>query len=760
MGFIGPDFALNSTTAGDQQFSSQAVLADGRILVVWESFESDAPNQDSFPIAIRGRILNSDGSIASSDFIVNTTTEGSQHGASVTALPDGNALVTWQSSIPHTTDSNILGRILHSDGTGDGQDFVVNATNGENEGGAGVVTMTDGNVFAFWSVTYTGDPDNPNGNPNPNDLFGRILNEDGVGQTPDLPINGPQPSLQGSQTVTPLPDGGTFVAWDSFDKDVGQFNVHGRIMNADGTPRTPDVQINSENPLSVHQEPSVATLADGRVIVTWAFNKDIHTGIEAHILNADGSVSGSDFTVFSTMGGAVEPHVTSLPDGRALILWSDFDLATGNNIYARIINADGSMPAGAFVVNSDMNKDMNDQHPSASVLDNGDVLITWTTLDQAVGFEDIHGRILSHSHVLNGTPGDDILTGTRIDDVIHGFDGNDLISGGGGNDSLYGDAGHNLIWGNDGNDMFIGGTGTDSFAGGAGIDTVSYIASPLAVHVDLAVGTGSSGDAAGDSYNSVENVIGSSSNDILVGNSADNHLQGGNGRDVLFGHEGNDILDGGNGPDALTGGDGNDTLNGGDLPDQLWGNAGNDMLHGGASSDSLSGGSGIDTADYSDSALAVIVDLATGIGHGGDAEGDTLSSIEDLIGSAFNDTLTGSAVANTLIGGRGADMLSGGAGADTFVFKSIQDTPMGGGDHILDFSSSEHDRIDFSQIDANTRTTGNDAFTFIGGAAFSHTPGELHFTGNWLAGDLDGDGTEDFQIHVNAAVLHASDFIL
>ncbi len=604
MGFIGSDFVLNSTTTGNQEFSSQAVLADGRILVVWDSFESDAPNQDSFPIAIRGRILNSDGSISSPDFIVNTTTAGSQHGASVTALPDGNALVTWQSSIPHTTESNILGHILHSDGTSDGADFVVNAINGMNEGGAGVVTLVDGNVFASWSVTYPSDPDAPYGNPNPNDLFVRILNENGVGQTADLPLNGAQDSLQDSQTVTPLHNGGAFVAWQSFDKGVGAFEIHGRFMNADGTPHTPDFQINADNPLSGNMEPSAATLTDGRVIVTWATNKDIHTGVEGHILNADGTVSGPDFAVFSTTGGAVEPHVTALPDGRALVLWSDFEVATGNNIYARIVNADGTMTDGAFVVNSDMNKEMNDQHPNASVLANGDVLITWTTLNQPVGDEDIHGRILALSHVLNGTPGDDVLNGTTADDVIHGGDGNDIISGGNGNDTLYGDSGHNLIWGNHGNDMFVGGAGTDSFAGGAGIDTVSYIASSSAVHVDLALGTGGSGDAAGDTYDSIENATGSSFNDIIVGNSADNHLQGGDGRDIIFGREGNDTLDGGGGPDALTGGKGNDMLNGGDMPDQLWGNAGNDTLHGGAGSDSLSGGSGIDTADYSDSGIS------------------------------------------------------------------------------------------------------------------------------------------------------------
>ena len=274
-------------------------------------------------------------------------------------------------------------------------------------------------------------------------------------------------------------NGGAFVAWQSFDKDVGAFEIHGRFMNADGTPHTPDFRINANNPLSGNMEPSATTLADGRVMVTWASNKDIHTSIEGHILNANGTVSGPDFTVFTTNGGAIEPHVTALPDGRALVLWSDFEVATGNDIYARIVNADGTMSDGAFVVNSDTNKEMNDQSPTATVLANGDVLVSWTTLNQPTGDTDIHGRILSLTHVFNGTPGDDVLNGTPAADVIHGGDGNDSIFGGSGNDSLYGDAGQNLLWGNSGDDTFFGGSGTDSFAGGAGIDTVRYDSSPL-----------------------------------------------------------------------------------------------------------------------------------------------------------------------------------------------------------------------------------------------------------------------------------------
>ncbi|KAK0329197.1 hypothetical protein LTR94_037778, partial [Friedmanniomyces endolithicus] len=81
------------------------------------------------------------------------------------------------------------------------------------------------------------------------------------------------------------------------------------------------------------------------------------------------------------------------------------------------------------------------------------------------------------------------------------------------------------------------------------------------------------------------------------------------------------------------------------------------MLDGGAGADNLQGGSGFDTADYHRSTVAVDVNLATGVGRRGDAEGDRLTGIEALTGSAQGDTLTGNAGANTLDGGAGDDML-------------------------------------------------------------------------------------------------------
>ncbi len=81
-------------------------------------------------------------------------------------------------------------------------------------------------------------------------------------------------------------------------------------------------------------------------------------------------------------------------------------------------------------------------------------------------------------------------------------------------------------------------------------------------------------------------------------------------------------------------------------------------------------------------------------------------------------------------------------------------------DQITDFSSLEHDHIDLAGIDANTQATGDQAFGFIGSAAFSGVAGQLRYAAHSLEGDINGDGVADFRIHVNVASLQHGDLIL
>ena len=162
-----------------------------------------------------------------------------------------------------------------------------------------------------------------------------------------------------------------------------------------------------------------------------------------------------------------------------------------------------------------------------------------------------------------------------------------------------------------------------------------------------------------------------------------------------------------------------DILNGLAGNDMLFGGSGNDTLIGGAGADTLIGGPGIDGADYSASPSAVNVNLLNGTGSGGDAQGDVLSGIENVVGSNQADMLTGNNGSNALAGGLGTDRLdggrshdtlTGGPGADTFLFLADALTPVHLGsavfDRILDydqgnngtFSVAEGDVLDFSAL--------------------------------------------------------------
>lgn len=137
---------------------------------------------------------------------------------------------------------------------------------------------------------------------------------------------------------------------------------------------------------------------------------------------------------------------------------------------------------------------------------------------------------------------------------------------------------------------------------------------------------------------------------------------------VLPAYAGGMVYTGTTGNDTRSGSFGDDVLSGLAGDDRLSGLGGNDLINGGAGNDLLDGGSGIDTASYTDASAGVKVSLAvTGAQATGGSGSDTLVGMENLVGSAFSDSLTGNSLGNMLTGGAGNDVLDGGGGADTMT---------------------------------------------------------------------------------------------
>lgn len=230
--------------------------------------------------------------------------------------------------------------------------------------------------------------------------------------------------------------------------------------------------------------------------------------------------------------------------------------------------------------------------------DDTDNVITGTgafhnTFSGGKGNDTINGG--GGNDTLNGNGGDDVINGANNNDLILGGWGNDSLLGGGHNDHLEGGNGNDTLEGGWGNDVLLGGIGADSMDGGTGFDTLSYKGSTIAVDVNLDTGIATGGDATGDAFANIENLLGSGHADTLTGDTNANALTGAGGNDTLNGDGGADTLKGGGADDLLYGKIGNDRLQGGDGNDDLRGGADDDRLIGGNGIDTLNGGSGNDT---------------------------------------------------------------------------------------------------------------------------------------------------------------------
>ncbi|MGS4884954.1 type I secretion C-terminal target domain-containing protein [Roseibium sp. MB-4] len=353
--------------------------------------------------------------------------------------------------------------------------------------------------------------------------------------------------------------------------------------------------------------------------------------------------------------------------------------------------------------------------------------------DTLISIEDVTGS--AGNDTLTGDTGDNVLRGEDGDDFIYGYDGNDTLYGGAGNDELRGQNGTDTYYAGDGNDLiysdqgdtafgeagddvFRGYGGTGLFDGGDGTDRVwwrDYMhAGNVGLTVDLAAGTATDGDNNVATLVSIENITGSSYNDILHGDNNINIIRGGGnyngltdgddtiygygGNDKLYGDAGIDTIYGGDGDDTISGNDGDDVLHGGDGVDYITGDAGDDTIYAGGGNDEIYAGAGIDTV------------------YGGDGN-DILRGEEDadiLFGDDGADYLYGYGDNDNLTGGAGIDRMYGGDGDDTLTFDQDSDRMWGGNgaddfiaeegsllnhemSYIYDFLESE-DQVDISAL--------------------------------------------------------------
>ena len=421
-------------------------------------------------------------------------------------------------------------------------------------------------------------------------------------------------------------------------------------------------------------------------------------------------------------------------------------------------------------------------------------------------------RTSAATGTLTGTSSNDIILGLNPNgDIINGEGGSDILVGGGGNDTFQ-------VWSD--------GPGTNNkITGGGGTNTLDYSQAPGAVTVNLQTGVTSNSFGGTDNFSGIENVVGSQHNDTII-----TAISGG---DTLFGGSGNTTFDVSGGTNYIQGGTGfntlsfaavpgpvnvslvtditsdyygghdyfsniqqvdgsafNDFLVAGSATAVLNGEAGNNTLVGGSGngtfelwshgsgtdySDYIQGGIGTNTLDYSQSPGSVNVNMATGTTSNYYGGNDYFAGIQDVVGTAFNDTLQAGLSAAVLNGGAGNNTMLGGAGNDTFDLWSHSPGTSynnyidgGGGANTLDYSQSPGP-VNVSLVTGITSDYygGHDYFSNIqqvDGSAFNDflVAGSATAVLNGEAGNntlVGGSGNDTFELWSHGSGTDYSDYI-
>ena len=641
----GAEFLVNATTRFSQFEPTITAFPDGRFVVAWADYSLTAGDTSSG--AIRGQMFGVDGARSGPEFLINTTTAGAQFSPTITALSDGRFVVAWTDASQTGGDTSgdaIRGQIFSAGGAASGGQFLINSYTPGDQSDPSIAALANGGFVVAWSHYEEIGGFLPN-----NSIRAQVFSANGAptGTEIHVPTVG---GYLAQPSVAALADGRFVVVWLGDSTTTGgsmTSAIRGQVFSANGTPSGQEFQINTTDQ-NDQLQPTITALRDGRFVVAWTDQSqtgsdtsgdairaqifDPRVGVVESVLgtSAQPRVLGS-YDLLDVLPGAVvvgqnasavrsedgfATHGTVIVDGTLRTLSSgpviDAIRLTGTSTGATSGLGGHSVSIGAGgVVRSSHGNGITIAGTGSQVTNLGEIIAGRRGVEMLGGAEllvnqgtisggdrSFLGSSLANEVRNGGTmignasmgDGDDVFDGRggRLEGHWYGFDGHDRYDGRGATiitGGIYGGIGDDTLLGGDGDELHYGGDGNDRSSGLGGEDALY-----------------------GGNQN--DTLYGGADDDAVYGGSHDDLAYGGAGDDSLWGDGSSDTLYGGAGDDSVDGGTSADVLYGGWGEDVLIGGSSNDTLYGGANDDTLTGGSGADAFVFA-TAIGVSVDVIT-----------------------------------------------------------------------------------------------------------------------------------------------------
>lgn len=305
---IGNEFIANTTSASDQFAPAIAALGDGGFAISWSSNGQDG---DSF--GIYQQRYADDATKAGGESLVNSTTSGIQIYSAHTGLVGGGAVVVWQSSGQDGDGYGLFARRYLADGSVAGSEFQVNSTTADNQQHAAITALADGGFVMSWTSAGQDGSDDA--------VAARIFNADGTARSSEFQVNSHSQSFQQLPDIAALQGGGFVVIWQSWGQDgdaASDTGIYGQIYAANGSLVGSEFRVETASN-GDQITPSVIGLNNGQFVVVWATSAS--AGIAGQVFDADGTRSGDEFRIPTSNAASANPVVSAHGTDGFVVAW-------------------------------------------------------------------------------------------------------------------------------------------------------------------------------------------------------------------------------------------------------------------------------------------------------------------------------------------------------------------------------------------------------------------------------------------------------